>query len=325
MSTPTVRLIPDADIATWKPKPDLVKGLLAAKEVNLLFAPKNRGKTFLGLDLAYSLAIGRETWLGQRITDHGSVVYLCAEGRNGLPKRRAAWLQTREPDYDGDVPLLTFVDGVTDIRDHDQVRALVDQIREHHPEVVLIVVDTLSQHMPGGDEGTADMSAALHECQYLRDQLDTTVLAMHHPSKSNEDNERGGSGFRGGCADVLNIAEKNGAFVLQSQNTRDRGKDLKVSYVLGVVTLEGTQFRDDEGEQFTSCVPKVITTATQLTHQQRAIDREVLDVLTDAPQSTTAIRDKVKRQAAVVRESLARLKASGRADRKAAGWIIHAA
>jgi putative DNA primase/helicase len=323
VSTPSVRLVSDADIAKWKPKPDLVKGLLAAKEVNMLFAPKNRGKTFLGLDLAYSIATGLDTWLGQRITEHGSVVYLCAEGRNGLPKRRAAWFQVRQPGFDSDIPTLKFVDGVTDIRDHDQIAALVAEVREHCPDVVLIIVDTLSQHLPGGDEGTADMSAALHQCQYLRDALDTTVLAMHHPTKANEDNERGGSGFRGGCADVLNIAEKGGVFTLQSQNARDRGKDLTVSYVLDVVTLEGVQFCDDEGKQFTSCVPKLVDAATPM-HQRRQdaeTDRLVSAALTDTPQSAKAIRETAKRKDKAVRDALNRLKDQGRAENVKGGWV----
>ena len=240
------------------------------------------------------------------------MVYLCAEGRNGLPKRRAAWLQTRQPGYDGDIPTVSFVEGVTDIRDHEQVKALVAIIREHHPDVVLIVVDTLSQHMPGGDEGTADMSAALHECQYLRNELDTTVLVMHHPSKANEANERGGSGLRGGCADVLNIEEKGGAFWLRALNTRDRGTDLALPYVLEVVTLEGEQFRDEDGEQFTSCVPRFVGAVVALVQQQQQdakIDRAVLAaLLEDVPQSAKAIRKVVKRQDAVVRASPARLK-----------------
>jgi hypothetical protein len=320
-----IRLVPDAEIATWKSKPDLVKGVLAAKEVNMIFAPKNRGKTFLGLDLAYSIASGCETWLGHRITEHGSVVYLCAEGRNGLPKRRAAWLQVRQPGYQGDIPTLTFAQGITDIRDAAQIQALVAAIGEHHPDVVLIVVDTLSQHMPGGDEGTADMSAALHQCQYLRDQLDTTVLVMHHPTKADDKNERGGSGLRGGCADVLNIEEKGGAFWLKALNTRDRGKELALPYVLDVVTVEGQQFRDEEGEQFTSCVPRFVGAVVSLVQQQRQdeeIDRAVLAVLLeDVPQSVNAIRKAVRRKDAVVRASLARLKGRWQANETDKGWV----
>jgi hypothetical protein len=81
----------------------------------MLFAPKNRGKTFLGLHLAYSIATGQSHFLGCRINNCGSVVYLCAEGRGGLVRRRAAWRQAHG--YDDPVPTLAFSRDLVDIRD----------------------------------------------------------------------------------------------------------------------------------------------------------------------------------------------------------------
>ena len=140
----------------------------------------------VGLHLAYSIATGQSHFLGCAINRHGTVVYLCAEGRGGLSRRRAAWRQAHG--HTDSVPGIVFWRDPLDIRDAEQVAVLIDQIRSHYPDVVLVVIDTLSQHMPGGDEGTKDMSAALHSCQRIRDELGTTVSAVHHPSKGDDRN-----------------------------------------------------------------------------------------------------------------------------------------
>ena len=150
----------DAEIAAIEPAPELVQGLLQSGEVNMLFAPKNRGKTFVGLHLGYSIATKQPSFMGRRINRYGTVVYLCAEGRGGLPRRRAAWRQAQR--FEDDVAGLVFWRGQLDIRDHQQVTELIGAVRQCFPDVVLLVIDTLSQHMPGSDEGTKDMSAALH-------------------------------------------------------------------------------------------------------------------------------------------------------------------
>lgn len=119
--------ITDEELARWTPKPELVKRLFASCEVNLLFSPKNRGKTFLGLDLGYSIATKQETFLGRKILQHGSVVYLCAEGRGGLVLRREAWRVKRG--YTKAIPKLAFYRHLIDLRNDAAVTTLIEDIR----------------------------------------------------------------------------------------------------------------------------------------------------------------------------------------------------
>jgi hypothetical protein len=296
----------DSDVAHMKPAPDLIEGLLQFGEVNMLFAPKNRGKTFLALDLGYSIATGQTDFLGRKIRRHGTVVYLCAEGRGGLPKRRAAWRQARR--WDKDVPGLVFWRENVDIRDGEQVDAMIDIIRQCFPDTVLVIIDTLSQHMPGGDEREADMSAALHNCQRIRDDLRCTVLAVHHPTKADERNERGGSGFRGGCADVLNIEGNGGVFMLTTQNARDRAYGAPIPYVLDIVTLP--DFRDDDGNPLTSCVVQLCDDARMARETVKAqdLDAKVLEMVTSQPGSGNHIATQLGKRRQDVSEALRRLK-----------------
>jgi hypothetical protein len=293
-----------------KPAPDLIEGLLQSGEVNMLFAPKNRGKTFLALDLGYSIATRQTHFLGRKIRKHGTVVYLCAEGRGGLPKRRAAWRQAKQ--WNSDVPGLVFWRDDVDIRDDDQVDQMIDVISQCFPDVVLVIIDTLSQHMPGGDEREADMSAALHNCQRIRNDLRCTVLAVHHPTKADERNERGGSGFRGGCADVLNVEENNGVFLLTTQNARDREYGPPIPYVLDVVMIDG--FHDDEGRPLTSCVVQHCDDARVAREAVKAqdLDRRVFEAIQQQPGSVPSIATRLTKRVADVRNAVKRLDAAKR-------------
>lgn len=299
--------ITDKELARWKPAPDLVKGLLQSGEVNMLFAPKNRGKTFLGLDLAYSIATEQPEFLGRRILKYGSVVYLCAEGRGGLVKRREAWRVARG--YREDVPKLAFWREQLNLADEDLVSALIELIKEHYPDCVLVIIDTLSQHMPGGDEGTAAMSTALDACQRIRNELKTTVLAIHHPTKRDEGNERGGSGFRGGCADVLNVDEKDGVFWLTTLNARERGTDEPpIPYVLDIITLE--RLRDEEGFPLTSCAVKHLSDPDHIAdvkNKNKQLDQQVLNEVRAKPGTCEDIRRRLHKRKTDVDQCLKRL------------------
>jgi len=322
-SASTGYFVTDAQVATWTPPPELVKGLLSSGEVNMLFAPKNRGKTFLGLGLAYSIVTEQPTFMGCPIRKFGSVVYLCAEGRGGLVKRRAAWRQRHPKAELGHG--LGFPKDLVDIRDDEAVGRLIEQIRCTYPDTVLVVVDTLSQHMPGGDEGTSDMSAALHGCQRIRDEVGTTVLAIHHPTKADEKNARGGSGFRGGCADVLNVEESDGAFWIKTQNARDRAKDGDaIPYVLDVVTLDG--YRDEDGQPLTSCVARYLDTPQSRQQEQGRADELdgliVRSLSENGPSKACDIAKAVKKRNGDVGKALHRLKGISVAQDDQKRWTL---
>lgn len=66
----------------------LIDGVIPAGSINWMVAPPTSFKTFLALDMAASIASGRD-WHG-RETDTAAVLYLCAEGGDDVHIRRAA-------------------------------------------------------------------------------------------------------------------------------------------------------------------------------------------------------------------------------------------
>ncbi len=78
-------------LADRTPPQYLVKGLIEEGSLALLFGAPSSGKSFLALDLAASIAAGRD-WCGRRVSQ-GPVFYIAGEGHAGVRRRLAAWSQ----------------------------------------------------------------------------------------------------------------------------------------------------------------------------------------------------------------------------------------
>ena len=76
------------------PPPEwLIDGVMPKQALGMLFGPSGHGKSFLALDMALSVATGRE-WFSHR-SAQGQVIYVVAEGGRGMVKRVKAWLHHR--------------------------------------------------------------------------------------------------------------------------------------------------------------------------------------------------------------------------------------
>src|SRR5262249_26457754 len=74
--------------------PESLAAPLAVGTLATLTAKPGTGKTFVALDLALSVASGRE-WLDKFDVRRGMVVYVVAEGGGGVGMRLRAWKQAR--------------------------------------------------------------------------------------------------------------------------------------------------------------------------------------------------------------------------------------
>src|SRR5580704_10982572 len=85
----TFYLLDDASMAARTTPVALVEGMIPERSLAVIYGQPASGKSFLALDLAYSVATGIP-WLGRKV-QHGPAVYIAGEGIGGLPKRIAAW------------------------------------------------------------------------------------------------------------------------------------------------------------------------------------------------------------------------------------------
>lgn len=194
---------------------ELVDGHLVQNSLAVLYGQAGRGKTFVTLRLAASVAAGLP-WAGNRVRQ-GDVLYVAAEGTGGLKKRVSALMSHLGlKDLGG----LTVITEAVDLADPGQVEALIDDFDEG--SYVLVVFDTLARCIPGTEENNQkEMGIVVKHADRIREAFGATVLLVHHTGHSNQERERGSSVLRGAADTMLLLSEKNGTLELSCKKQKE--------------------------------------------------------------------------------------------------------
>jgi hypothetical protein len=177
---------------------DFVEGLLTSTAMSVVYGPSNCGKTFFVIDLAAHVAWGRD-WRG-RAVDRGAVVYLSLEGSQGIRNRLSAFRQHHGLAGE-QLPFVVMPKPVNLLDDAANVHAVIQLVR-HVAQVTglpvrLVVIDTLSRAMAGGNENSAeDMTAIVENCDRIRHATGAHVCIVHHSGKDEAKGARGHSSLR---------------------------------------------------------------------------------------------------------------------------------
>lgn len=245
----------------------LVKGVLSSGAMSVIYGPSNSGKTFFALDLAYHLAIGAQ-WRGRK-TIQAAVLYLAAEGGKGVLNRIAA---LKIAHGISDVPLAVKRAGLDLLHDQADLQHITDlavQVQARLPGAPLvIVIDTLSRIMAGGDENSAaDMTALIRNIDAIREFTGSHVILVHHTGKDTARGARGHSSLRAATDTEIEVANDNGARAAMVTKQRDYQGGETFAFGLNSVSLG----MDQDGDEVTSCV---LTVEDENTFkEQRAIQR----------------------------------------------------
>lgn len=221
----------------------LVKELLDQGAFCVLYGASGCGKTFLAIDLAWHVALGWD-WFRLRVRQC-PVYYLSAEG--GMPsmsRRRLAFLKHHCIEAE-DAPL-HICPTPADLCDKNaDTEPLIAEAKRINAG--LIIIDTLSRVLAGGNEnGPDDMGAFVGNIDRIRQETGAHVLVVHHTGKDEARGARGHSSLR--AATDTEIEVSNGAVTVTK--ARDYGGVDGIAFKLEAVEL-GT---DDEGDAITSCV-----------------------------------------------------------------------
>jgi len=198
-----LRDIEDAPRKNW-----LMSGLLGEGELSFVYGPPGCGKSVVVADMAAHVAAGRE-WRGHRVRK-GSVLYVAAE-RAGLVKRRlAAW---RKHHGIGDAPIAVVAGSFDLWSSRRDAESLIEIARDLEAEtgepVRWIVIDTVAQVLPGGDENSAkDMSALAANLSWIQSHTGAHVTGVHHVPHGDASRMRG-SGVLLGAADTTLSVEND--------------------------------------------------------------------------------------------------------------------
>lgn len=207
-----------ADAALTESAQPLVKGLLDEGAFSVFYGPSNSGKTFVVLDLAYSISTGQD-WGGMKTTKT-AVLYIAAEGGGGIKKRIAALRQRPGASIPEDFYLSAATIDLR--RPEGDVTAVIDTARSIG-RVGLIVIDTLSRALAGGDE-TKDMGALVVNIDKIRHATGAHVLLVHHSGKDITRGARGSSELRGAIDTEINI--ESGVIKVTKQRDLEFGEDI---------------------------------------------------------------------------------------------------
>lgn len=195
-----------ADLATVSYKEWLVHNMLGVSEASAMYGKPGDGKSVLAEDLALHIAAGAR-WHG-RTVQQGAVVYIALERRKLVERRAIAF---RERHGHADLPF-AIVGGVYDFRDLRTVGAIIGIIRQVEAEigqsVVLIIIDTLSRALCGGDENSSkDIGALVGATARLQDVTKAHVMWVHHMPHDGGERMRGHGALLGALDTTIHVVK----------------------------------------------------------------------------------------------------------------------
>ena len=242
----------------------VVKRVIPAEALVMLFGASGTFKSFIALDLVLHVAHGLP-WLGQR-TQQGAVIYIAAEGGAGVWNRIDAWHRARGLDWqNAPVHVVPFA-----IDLGTEARRIVNAARAIGVTPALVVVDTLSQTYAGDENVASEMAAYLRELGLqFREMWRCAVLLIHHSGHSATERPRGSSAITPNV-DVLMGAHRDEREMLATVSNgkmKDGECFADATFSLSVVEVG----EDADGDKITSLVARHLSTADEI---NRAVQAE---------------------------------------------------
>jgi RecA-family ATPase len=289
----------------------LVEGLWGARSVGVIGGAPKCSKTWLGLDMALSVATGTACLGKYAVPEPGPVlVYLAEDALPVVRERIAGMARHRGLDlFQVEIYVITAPVLRLD-RDPDRTR-LLETTKRLRPR--LLVLDPLVR-LHGIDENHAgEVAALLAYFRSLQRQLDLSVLLVHHARKNAAGGASAGQGLRG-SSDIHAFGDSNlylrrtkEHLVLSSEH---RAAPASAPVYLELVTTNAATTHLE-----------VIAELEDDKRKQRSLEERVLDLLTGGAVLTRAkLRDSLGVKNERLGEALESLERAGRLCRTAAGW-----
>lgn len=185
------RLVPLSEIAQRDPPKWLVDDMLQESDLVMMIGAPGAGKSFVALDLAFSIATGH-TWFNKKTNVTGPVVWIAAEAAGAMRNRARAYSHARGVVFE-DIDFWVIEQTIT-LMDNEEASAITSAIAEKQPK--FIVVDTLAAASGGANENSGeDMNVVLANCRRLHEATGALVMLIHHTGKDASRGARGWSGL----------------------------------------------------------------------------------------------------------------------------------
>jgi hypothetical protein len=238
----------------------LIKGWLGRSQMSVIYGQSNVGKSFFCLDMAFSVAANVE-WNGAKVRG-GTVLYLATEGGLAFKNRLYALRKSKGID---DAPLAVRASPVDLLRaevDLVKLKDLCVEVASKYGKIEMIVVDTLSRALAGGNEnGPEDMTRFIGNIDALRDLTGAHMMIVHHSGKaaSAATGARGHSSLRAACDTEIELeVDESGLRIANTTKQRDMEPKPPFGFTLKVHDLGA----DEDGDQVTTCTIEPVDSET---------------------------------------------------------------
>lgn len=240
--------IPIGDFIASPPNSSyLVKGVLPASGLGQFFGPSHVGKSFVMIDLACHVALGRD-WHGHK-TKKTSVLYIAAEGIAGLKLRFRAWFQAHNVAPPPNLRIRTIPTNLTEAEATAAIAERMERLPER-PELVLI--DTFATNYgPGSENDDEDMKAAIAGLRRI--QGDGLVLSAHHTGHADKTRSRGHSSLFAALDVEIHVTQEAKRVRIGHTKLRDGGSKIEniAEFEFKAVPLP---WADEDGDPLNSAV-----------------------------------------------------------------------
>lgn len=245
----------------------LVDRMLGCGEMSAVYGAPGCGKGVLVEDMALHVAGGLQ-WHGRPVT-RGAVLYLALE-RKKLVERRAIAFRKKYG-----LPDLPFAvaGALYDFRNPATVQLIADmcgQIEADTGEgVVLVIVDTLSRGLAGGDENSSkDMGAVVAATTVLQERTGAHVLWVHHIPHDG-DRLRGHGALLGAVDTTVSVTRSGNVRTASVVKANDSEEGESVSFTIESVAI------GNDGTTAPVAIPSNLSAQTdrgpELTKNQRTL------------------------------------------------------
>jgi AAA domain len=298
------RIVSEESAQRW-----LVEGLWGASSVGVIGGAPKCAKTWLGLDVALSVATGTACLGKYAVPEPGPVlVYLAEDSLPVVRERIEGMARHRGLDL-AQVEVHVITVPVLRLDRHPDRTRLRETIKRLRPRLLLL--DPLVR-LHGIDENNAgEVAELLAYFRSLQRQLNLAVVLVHHTRKNASGGVTAGQGLRG-SSDIHAFGDSN----LYLRRTRERlmlSSEHRAAPASAPVYLE------------------LVATNAETTHleviaelqdgKRRSLEEQVLDLLAEGAVLTRArLRDSLSVKNERLGEALESLERAGRLCRTSTGW-----
>ena len=269
-----------ADLDATASKSWLVRNMLGAGEMSAAYGPPGCGKGVIIEDMGLHISAGLD-WHG-RATSRGAVVYIALE-RKKLVERRA--IAFRKKHGLQNLPF-AIVGGVYDFRlaaTATQIAVICGQVEQATClPVVLIIIDTVSRALAGGDENSPkDMGALIMTAGLLQQKCPAAHVLWVHHIPHDSDRLRGHGALLGAVDTSVRVSNGGSVRTARVVKANDSEEGESIAF-----TIEGVEIAPDGTTAPVAVpadranIPRASAAATKRKLSDRA--KVSLDALTEA-------------------------------------------